>query len=110
MPNMNPFIIVIANPTKVVGVWRDDGKHAIKGNIEEEKFDEETQHDDIVEKTSLLSQPHFGLSVRVKPTLPKVGTWSPPWLPKTQSSSWRAKTPRIGMFLVSFARSWSVDI
>jgi hypothetical protein len=32
---------------------------------------------------STLSQPHFGLSVRVKPTLPKVGTWSPPGLPKT---------------------------
>jgi hypothetical protein len=30
-----------------------------------------------------LSQPHFGLSVRVKPTLPKVGTWSPSGLPKT---------------------------
>ncbi len=29
-----------------------------------------------------LSQPHFGLSVRMKLTLPKVGTWSPPRLPK----------------------------
>jgi hypothetical protein len=48
-----------------------------------------------------MSQPHFGLNVRVKPTLPKVGTWSPPGLPKIQSSSWRAKTPRIGVFLVS---------
>jgi hypothetical protein len=43
-----------------------------------------------------VSQPHFGLSVCVKPTLPKVGTWSPPGLPKIQSSSWRAKTPCIG--------------
>jgi hypothetical protein len=61
--------------------------------------------------TSLwVSQPHFGLSVRVKPTLPKVGTWSPPGLPKTQSSSWRAKTPCIGVFLVSLERSWSVDV
>ncbi len=33
-----------------------------------------------------LSQPHFGLSVRVKPTLPKVGSWSPPGLPKIQRS------------------------
>ncbi len=33
-----------------------------------------------------VSQPHFGLSVRVKPTLPKVGSWSPPGLPKTQSA------------------------
>jgi hypothetical protein len=29
-----------------------------------------------------MSQPHFGLSVRVKPTLPKVGSWSLPGLPK----------------------------
>jgi hypothetical protein len=29
-----------------------------------------------------VSQPHFGLSVRVKPTLPKVGTWSLPGLLK----------------------------
>ncbi len=34
-----------------------------------------------------VSQPHFGLSVRVKPTLPKVRTWSPLGLPKIQSSS-----------------------
>jgi hypothetical protein len=25
----------------------------------------------------MLSQPHFGVSVRVKPALPKVGSWSP---------------------------------
>jgi len=31
-------------------------------------------------------------------TLPKLGTWSPP------------KTPRIGVFLVSLERSWSVDV
>ncbi len=61
-------------------------------------------------RTGHVSQPHFGLSVRVKPTLPKVGTWSPPGLLKTQSSSWRAKTPRIGVFLVSLERSWSLDI
>jgi hypothetical protein len=60
--------------------------------------------------SSFMSQPHFGLSVRVKPTLPKVGTWSPLGLPKIQSSSWRAKTPRIGVFLVSLKRSWSVDV
>jgi hypothetical protein len=51
-----------------------------------------------------LLQPHFGLSVRVKPTLPKVGTWSPSGLLKTQSSSWRAKTPCIGVFLVSLEK------
>jgi hypothetical protein len=42
-----------------------------------------------------VSQPLFGLSVRVKPTLPKVGTWSPPGLSKTQSSIARVKSPRI---------------
>ncbi len=32
-----------------------------------------------------MSQPHFEASVRMKLTLPKVGTWSPLGLPKTQS-------------------------
>jgi hypothetical protein len=41
-----------------------------------------------------LSRPHFGLSVRVKPTLPKVGTWSPPGLPKIQSSIDAPPTPQ----------------
>jgi hypothetical protein len=36
-----------------------------------------------------------------EPTLPKVGIWSPPRLPNTQSSSSGFKTPRIGVFLVS---------
>jgi hypothetical protein len=58
----------------------------------------------------MMSQPHFGLSVRVKLTFPKVGTWSPSGFPKIQSSSWRAKTPHIGVFLVSLERSWSVDV
>jgi hypothetical protein len=52
-----------------------------------------------------LSQPHFGLSVRVKPTLPKVGIWSPPGLPKIQSSSSRVKTPRIEVFFMSLKSS-----
>jgi hypothetical protein len=60
--------------------------------------------------TPHLSQPHFGLSVRVKPTLPKVGSWSPPGLPKTQSSIAGVKSPRNWMFLVSLKRSWSVDV
>jgi hypothetical protein len=33
-------------------------------------------------KSPYVLQPHFGLSVRMKLTLPKVGTWSPPGLPK----------------------------
>jgi hypothetical protein len=48
-----------------------------------------------------VSQPHFGLSVRMKFTLSKVGTWSPPGLPKTQSLIAGVKTPRIGVFFIS---------
>jgi hypothetical protein len=58
----------------------------------------------------LLSQPHFGLSVRMKLTLPKVRTWSPPRLPKTQSSSSEVKTPYIGVFFIPLESSWSVDV
>jgi hypothetical protein len=35
--------------------------------------------------TWTLSQPHFEAIVKMKLTFPKVGTWSPPGLPKTQS-------------------------
>jgi hypothetical protein len=48
----------------------------------------------------LLLQPHFGLSVRMKLTLPKVGTWSPPGLSKIQSSSSGVKTPHIEVFFI----------
>jgi hypothetical protein len=57
-----------------------------------------------------MSQPHFGIGVRVKPTLPKVGSRSPPGLSKTQSSSSGVKTPCIGVFLIPLKRSWSVDV
>jgi hypothetical protein len=57
-----------------------------------------------------MSQPHFGLSVRVKPTLPKMGSWSPPGLPKAQSSIAGVKSPCIWVLLVSLERSWSVDV
>jgi hypothetical protein len=57
-----------------------------------------------------MSQPHFGLSLRMKLTLPKVGTWSPLGLPKTQSSIVRVKTPRIEVFFISMERSWSVYV
>jgi hypothetical protein len=57
-----------------------------------------------------MSQPHFGLSVRVKPTLPKVGSWSPLGLPKTQSAIIGVKSPRIWALLVSLKRSWGVDV
>jgi hypothetical protein len=52
-----------------------------------------------------MSQPHFGLSVKMKLTLPKVGTWSPPGLPKIQSSIAGVKTPLIGVFFIPFERS-----
>jgi hypothetical protein len=42
--------------------------------------------------------------------LEKLGIWSPPGLPKVQSSTTGPKTPRIGVFLVSLERSSSVDI
>ncbi len=58
----------------------------------------------------VLSQPHFGLSVKMKPTLPTVRTWSPPRLPKPQSSSSAVKKPRIKLFFISLERSWSVDV
>jgi len=38
-----------------------------------------------------VSQPHFGLSVRMKLTLPKVGIRSPPRLPQLQSSTAEGK-------------------
>jgi hypothetical protein len=58
-----------------------------------------------LELTRKLSQPHFGLSVRMKLTLPKVGTWSPSRLPKTQSSIAGVKTPCIGVFFIPLKRS-----
>jgi hypothetical protein len=58
----------------------------------------------------LLSQPHFKTSVRMKFTLPKVGTWSPLGLPKTQSLIARIKTPHIEMFFIPLKRSQSVDL
>jgi hypothetical protein len=48
----------------------------------------------------ILSQPHFGLSVRMRLTLPKVGTWSPPGLLKPQSSITGVKTPRIRVLFI----------
>jgi len=58
----------------------------------------------------MMSQPHFGLSVRMKLTLPKVGTWSPLGLPKIQSLIAGVKTPRIGVFFIPLKRSWIVDV
>jgi len=52
-----------------------------------------------------LSQPHFGINVRMKLTPPKVGSWSPPEFLKIQSSSSRVKTPHIEVFFISMERS-----
>jgi hypothetical protein len=57
-----------------------------------------------------MSQPHFGLSVKMKFTLPKMGTWSPSGLPKIQSSIVGLKTPCIGVFFTSLERSLSLDV
>jgi hypothetical protein len=58
----------------------------------------------------LLLQPHFEASVRMKFTLPKVGTWSPPRLPKTQSLIAGVKTPCIEVFFIPLERFWSVNV
>jgi hypothetical protein len=55
-----------------------------------------------------VSQPHFRISVR--PTLPKMGSWSLPGLSKTQSSTLGVKSPHIRLFFMSLKRSWSVDV
>ncbi len=61
-------------------------------------------------KRDALSQPHFGWSGRMKLPFPKLEIWSPSGLPNVYSSTAKAKTPRIGVFLMSLERSWSVDI
>jgi hypothetical protein len=43
-------------------------------------------------------------------TLPKVGTWSPPGLPKFQGSTAEGKTPRLEVFFIPLERPWSVDV
>jgi hypothetical protein len=48
------------------------------------------------------------LGLRMQLTLPKVGKWSPPGLPKTQKIIWGVKSPCIGAFFISMEMSWSV--
>jgi hypothetical protein len=57
-----------------------------------------------------MSQPHFEASVRMRLTLPKVGTWSPLGLPQLQSSTEEGKTPCLEVFFISLERPWSVDV
>jgi hypothetical protein len=58
----------------------------------------------------IMSQPHFEVSVRMRLALPKVGTWSPPGLPKLQSSIAEVKTPRLEVFFILLERPWSLDV
>jgi len=51
-----------------------------------------------------MSQPHFEASVRMRFTLPKMGTWSLPGLPQLQSSIAKVKTPRLEVFLKPLER------
>jgi hypothetical protein len=57
-----------------------------------------------------MSQPHFEASVTMRLALPKVGTWSPPWLSKLQNSIVGVKTPFLEMLFILLERSWSVDV
>jgi hypothetical protein len=57
-----------------------------------------------------MSQPHFEASVRMKLTLPKMGTWSPSGLLQLQSSIAEVKTPRLEVFFIPLKRPWSVDV
>jgi hypothetical protein len=57
-----------------------------------------------------MSQPHFEASVRMKLTLPKVRTWSPPRHLKTQSLIVGVKTPCIEVFFIPLENYWSVDV
>jgi len=49
-------------------------------------------------------------SVRMRLTLPKVGTWSPLGLPQLQSSTTEGKTPCLEVFFIPLERSWSLDV
>jgi len=57
-----------------------------------------------------MSQPHFEASVRMRLTLPKVGTWSPLGLPQLQSSIAEVKIPCLKVFFILLERSWSVNV
>jgi len=48
----------------------------------------------------IMLQPHFGLSVRMKLTFPKVGTWSLSGFQKIESLIVGVKTPRIGVLFI----------
>jgi len=51
-----------------------------------------------------VSQPHFEASVKMKLTLPKVGTWGLPGLLQLQSSIVEVKTPCLEVFFIPLER------
>ncbi len=51
-----------------------------------------------------MSQPHFEASVKMRLTLPKVGTWSPPRLPQLQNSIAEVKKPCLEVFFIPLER------
>jgi hypothetical protein len=57
-----------------------------------------------------MLQPHFEVSVRMRLTLPKVGTWSPLGLSRLQSSIAEVKTPRLEVFFIPLERSRRLDV
>ncbi len=57
-----------------------------------------------------MSQPHFEASVRMRLTLPKVGTSSPMGLPRLQSSIAEVKTPCLEVFFILLKSSQSLDV
>jgi hypothetical protein len=52
-----------------------------------------------------MSQPHFEASVRMRFTLPKVGTWSPPGLLQLQSSIAEVKTPYLDVLFIPLEKA-----
>jgi hypothetical protein len=57
-----------------------------------------------------VATPLSEASVRMRLTLPKVGTWSLLGLPQLQSSIAEVKTPRIEVFFIPLERSQSVNV
>ncbi len=58
-----------------------------------------------LEQLDQLSQPHFEASVKMRFTFPKVGTWSPPRLPKFQNLISGVKTPFLEVLFIPLERS-----
>jgi hypothetical protein len=57
-----------------------------------------------------VSQPHFEVSVKMRLTLPKVRTWSPPGLPRFQRAIAEVKKPCFEVFFILLERSQILDV